>query len=82
MPWNKIRNTTASIIETCVEHRDIGGWETVGLKQAFDAVISPSFLDSDEISGSSPVGVVDPDGTVNSVGFPEGVDKDPPTLGT
>ena len=48
----------------------MGGWQTFGLEQAFDAVIDPAFLPSD--ARNAPVGVLNPDETVSSVGFPEG----------
>ena len=81
VPWDSIRNISRSIIDDCVENRGIGGWETFGLKQAFDAVINPSFLTSDGVHGSEPVGVVNPDGSIDSVGFPEGAGRNPPALG-
>ena len=56
----------------------MGGWETIGLEQAFDAVIDPALLPSD--ASNAPVGVLDPDETVSSVGFPAGSNGNPPAI--
>ena len=56
----------------------MGGWETFGLEQAFNALIDPAFLPPD--AQNAPVGVEDPDETVSSVGFPEGSNRDSPAI--
>ena len=53
----------------------MGGWQTFGIQHAFDAVITPPTPGQEAIQDSGPVGVVNPDGTVTSVGFPEGGDE-------
>ena len=82
-PWNALRNITNGIIERCVDGPGMGGWETYGIQDAFDAVINPAEITS--TPGSAPVGVVNPDGFVTSVGFPVDSDSDsdlnPPSLG-
>ncbi|CAF9915465.1 MAG: hypothetical protein HETSPECPRED_002497 [Heterodermia speciosa] len=78
VPWDAIRNITSSIINMCVEDRSMGGWETFGLEQAFNALIDPAFLPPD--AQNAPVGVQDPDETVSSVGFPEGSNRNSPLL--
>lgn len=59
----------------------MGGWETFGIQDAFDAVINPVMVNP--IPGSAPVGVANPDGLVTSVGVPENsvTDPDPPSIG-
>ena len=82
VPWNTVRNLTENIIERCVDGPGMGGWETFGIKQSFDATINPVEPGPDANVGSGPVGVVNPDGTVTSVGFPQVDDEeDPPSLG-
>ena len=80
VPWNTIRNITTGIIDRCIARINIGGWETFGLKRAFDAVISPSFIGSED--GGSTAAVADPDGTITSVAVPEDSSQKPPSLGT
>ena len=59
----------------------MGGWETFGIQRSFDAIINPPELHPNANIGSGPAGIVDPDGTVTSVGFPQGVEEEPPSLG-
>ena len=82
VPWNVVRNLTEHIIERCVDGPGMGGWETFGIQRSFDAIINPPELGPDAILGSRPAGIEDPDGTVTTVGFPQGVEQeDPPSLG-
>lgn len=55
----------------------LGGWETFGIENAFNTVLDPSFFTARDDPANSHVGVVDPDGTIGSVGIPQGADNDP-----
>ena len=80
VPWDSVRNITEGIIERCVSGAGIGGWETAGLKRAFDAVINPLLVSPEADRGSAPVGVVNPDGSITSVAYTESTNQDPPSL--
>lgn len=68
--YDMIRNIAINVKKNCVHRLSWGGWETYGLNATFRALVPPMAYD-----GSVPrqaAAVENPDGSIDSVGLPEG----------
>lgn len=79
VPWNKVRQLAAVIIEDCVAPYMKGGFNTFGLNRTFEALIPMTPYDTrvNPVRGR-PAEVENPDGTTDdSVAMPAGYDDGP-----
>ena len=68
--YDMIRNIAINVMENCIHRLNWGGWETFGLDATFRALVPPTGYDG-SIPGQASA-VENPDGSIDSVGLPEG----------
>ena len=68
--YDMIRNIAINVKENCVHRLTWGGWETYGLDATFRALVPPVAYDGS--TPRQPAAVENPDGSIDSVGLPEG----------
>ena len=68
--YDMIKNIAINVKENCIHRLSWGGWETYGLDATFRALVPPTGYDG-SIPGQASA-VENPDGSIDSVGLPEG----------
>ena len=68
--YDMIRNIAINVKENCIHRLSWGGWETYGLDATFRALVPPTAYDGSIFQ--QPAAVENPDGSMDSVGLPEG----------
>lgn len=68
--YDMIRNIAINVKENCIQRLSWGGWETYGLDATFRALVPPAAYDGSIYR--QPAAVENPDGSMDSVGLPEG----------
>lgn len=68
--WDIIGNIARNVMDHCVIEHSWGGWETYGLDATFRALVPPAAYDGS--TRPQPAAVENPDGSIDSLGLPEG----------
>ena len=68
--YDMIRSIAMNVKKNCIHRLGWGGWETYGLDATFRALVPPMAYDGS--IPRQPAAVENPDGSIDSVGLPEG----------
>ena len=70
VPWDEIREMAQSIVDTCVDFLNCGGFITYGVGRTLESLIHPTGYRGDGAEILTPASVRQPDGSIAYVAIP------------